>query len=200
VHTYVGGVCALLALFAVLRCRRDPLVRTHVVLLVVAMMIAFGRFTPVYHLVLHAPAMRFVRVPARALTFAFFSIVALAARGGDALTRDARHAIAGWRALVLWTVLAAVALPLVANVALRLGDARLVATLTRRLEAKYVAESQPGDAHAHASERALELRRQLATRPIRSRRRWRPTSDCSRSRHGRSGGGWRRRAARTRRQ
>ena len=70
--------------------RRDIAVRAWVVLVVVALVLAFGRFTPIYYLLGNLPGFDLFRVPARWLAPAALGAALLAGRGWQALAGYAR--------------------------------------------------------------------------------------------------------------
>lgn len=74
-----------LAIVGAWRWRRDAVVRPWVVLLVVALVLALGRFTPLYYLLGHLPGFDLFRVPARWLAPASLSMALLAGVGWQRL-------------------------------------------------------------------------------------------------------------------
>ncbi|HEY2387071.1 MAG TPA: YfhO family protein [Candidatus Binatia bacterium] len=159
-HIYAGGVCALLALFAGLCAARRPLVRTHLALMAVAVVFALGRFTPAYRLAMHLPGIAYTRVPSRALAFVFFSGLALACVGWDALRERQGH-LRAWQRLTVALVLTFLVTTIGASLVLRAGEGRLTELVLHRVEQKYLADSESADGRARAQQRAAELVRQL---------------------------------------
>lgn len=168
-HVYAGGVCALLALFAGLCAARRPVVRTHLVLMAVAVVFALGRFTPAYRLAMHLPAIAYTRVPSRALAFVFFSGLTLACVGWDALREREGH-LRAWQRLAFALVLTLLATTTGASLMLRMGQGRLTELLARRVEQKYLADSESAEGRVRARQRAAELLEQLrsGTTPLAS--------------------------------
>ncbi|MGH2390636.1 MAG: hypothetical protein ACRDIE_20745, partial [Chloroflexota bacterium] len=106
---YVGLLPLLAAVAAMIYRARDPHVRFYTALLVVGVMFAFGRYTPIYGIAFHLPLLNLVRVPARWLLPATLSVAVLAAPGFDWLGEQRTGALALWHAL-RWPLLAAGAL------------------------------------------------------------------------------------------
>ena len=73
--------------------RRDAAVRPWVVLIAITLVLALGRFTPIYYLLGNLPGFDLFRVPARWLAVAALGAALLAGRGWEAL---ARFAATGW--------------------------------------------------------------------------------------------------------
>jgi hypothetical protein len=69
--------------------RRDPAARPWVLLAIVMVVLAFGRFTPVYFLLGRAPGFDLFRVPARWLAVAMLAVALLAGYGWERLRRAA---------------------------------------------------------------------------------------------------------------
>jgi hypothetical protein len=82
-----------LAVVGAWRWRRDPAVRPWVILIIVALVLALGRFTPVYHLLGRLPGFDLFRVPARWLAPAALAAALLAGLGWQRL---AAFAAAEW--------------------------------------------------------------------------------------------------------
>lgn len=112
-----------LAVVSAWRWRRDEAVRPWLLLIVVALVLALGRFTPVYHLLGRLPGFDLFRVPARWLAVAALGVALLAGLGWQRLAdfaaavwptaaaraaawRDLRRpllaAAVGLAALVIW--------------------------------------------------------------------------------------------------
>lgn len=106
---YVGLLPLLAAVAATIYRARDPHVRFYTALLIVGVVFAFGRYTPVYGLAFHLPLLNLVRVPARWLLPATLSVAVLAAPGFDWLLEQRKGALALWHAL-RWVLLGAGAL------------------------------------------------------------------------------------------
>ncbi len=83
----------VLAVVGVWRWRRDAAVRPWAILIVVALLLALGRFTPLYHLLGHLPGFDLFRVPARWLAVAALGAALLAGLGWQRL---ADFAAAAW--------------------------------------------------------------------------------------------------------
>ncbi|MGH2410247.1 MAG: hypothetical protein ACRDGS_07770, partial [Chloroflexota bacterium] len=107
---YVGLLPLLAAVAAAIYRRDQPQVRFYTGLLVVGVVFAFGRYTPLYGLAFHLPLLNLVRVPARWLLASTLGVSVLAGPGFDWLTREQRAgALALWRRL-RWPLLASGAL------------------------------------------------------------------------------------------
>lgn len=85
-HTeYVGVIPALLAIIGMIYSRRRRLKLFLCGMGAFALIVAFGGFTPLYHLVYYIPGMSKFRSPAMIFNIAAFSLVALAAMGAESL-------------------------------------------------------------------------------------------------------------------
>jgi len=124
---YVGLLPLLAAVAACLYCRRVPYVRTYAWLALLGLLLALGKYTPLYGLAFHLPGMSLVRVPARWLLATTLGVSVLAAPGVDWLLaqRDLR---------ALWLALRA---PLLAG-------ALLIAVLVAGLEVEYLQAGHGG--------------------------------------------------------
>jgi hypothetical protein len=109
---YVGLVPLVATVAAAIYRARQPHVRFYTALLVVSVIFAFGRYTPIYGWAFHLPLLNLVRVPARWLLPATLCVSVLAAPGFDWLSAQREGALVLWRCL-RWPLLAAGALILV---------------------------------------------------------------------------------------
>jgi hypothetical protein len=85
---YVGPIVLALAGCGLLRLRRSALSRAGLLLILLFVPIALGRYTPLYELLYeHAPGVRAFRYPAKFMAFAMLGVALLAASGFDDLKR-----------------------------------------------------------------------------------------------------------------
>lgn len=96
---YMGLLPILGALVAAQRCRGVPWVRFYSVLAFTGLLMAFGRYTPLYGLAFHLPALNLVRVPARWLLASTLAVSVLAAPGVEWLVAQRSGTAALLRAL-----------------------------------------------------------------------------------------------------
>ncbi|MDB5059666.1 MAG: hypothetical protein JWO59_3138, partial [Chloroflexi bacterium] len=96
---YVGLLPLLAVAAACLYCRRGPQVRFYAWLALLGLIMALGKYTPVYGLLFHLPGLSLVRVPARWLLVCTLSVAVLAGAGVDWLLAQRNGARALWRAL-----------------------------------------------------------------------------------------------------
>lgn len=168
-HVYAGALIVLGATVGAWVGRREPLVRTHLVLVALWALYALGKFGPLYGFALHAPGLRYARLPARALALVFVSSVALAAVGWAAMARGGVALRRTWTRVAVATLLLAVVPWLASGAALRLGGDRLVARIAARTIEVRHRDDLPRRASRlrYARQRAREIRRQLlvATSP-----------------------------------
>jgi len=115
---YVGLLPLLAAVGAAIYCRGRPHVRFYTGLLVVGVVFALGRYTPIYGLAFHLPLLNLVRVPARWLLASTLSVAVLAGPGFDWLAEQRAGAFALWR-LLRWPLLAAGGLIVVLVIAIQ---------------------------------------------------------------------------------
>ena len=85
VDDYVGVLVLAFALLALLQVRKDRRAAFLLFILATSLLVAFGRFTPVYRLVYQLPTMASQRVPARWIAFTAFAFAMLAGIGLDRL-------------------------------------------------------------------------------------------------------------------
>jgi len=113
------GLLPLLAAGAVAIYRRDrPQVPFYTGLLIIGVIFAFGRYTPLYGLAFHLPLLNLVRVPARWLLASTLSVAVLAGPGFDWLAEQRTGALALWRRL-RWPLLASSVLIVVLVIAIQ---------------------------------------------------------------------------------
>jgi hypothetical protein len=96
---YVGLLPLLAVAAACLYCRRAPQVRFYAWLALLGLIMAMGKYTPVYGLLFHLPGVSLVRVPARWLLVCTLSVAVLAGAGVDWLLAQRNGVRALWRAL-----------------------------------------------------------------------------------------------------
>lgn len=96
---YVGLLPLLATLAACLYCRTRTWARFYVGLTVVGLLLAFGRYTPIYGLAFHLPLVNLVRVPSRWLLVSTLGVAVLSACGVDWLLAQRSGAAALLRAL-----------------------------------------------------------------------------------------------------
>ena len=109
---YVGLLPLLATLAACMHCRRVPWVRFYMALALTGLLLALGRYTPVYGLAFHLPLLNLVRVPARWLLASTLGVGVLTGPGFDWLLAQRGGMMALLRAmaapLLALAVLAAV--------------------------------------------------------------------------------------------
>lgn len=111
---YVGLLPLLATLAACLYCRRVPWVGFYMAIAMGGLLLALGRYTPIYGLAFHLPLLNLVRVPARWLLASTLGVGVLAGPGFDWLLAQRGGAAALLRALAVpLLVLAALAVVLV---------------------------------------------------------------------------------------
>jgi uncharacterized membrane protein YfhO len=103
-HAYVGILPLMLALWAWSKRPRDSHVVFFTILAGASLLLALGRHTPLYQLLVHVPGFNFFRVPPRWLLTISLSLAVLAGYGFDALAgtderEDSRRFAIFWRAL-----------------------------------------------------------------------------------------------------
>lgn len=101
-HEYAlyGGIVPLLAaVIAALHCPGRPQVRFYSGLGLAGLVLALGKYTPIYALAFHLPGLNLVRVPARWLVISTLAVSVLAAPGVDWLLAQRAGARALLRAL-----------------------------------------------------------------------------------------------------
>jgi hypothetical protein len=160
---YLGTAALALALLGALSPGRWRFRLFWCLVALVSLLLALGRFTPVYGAFMTAvPMARSFRYPAKYAIFAALALAALAALGWDGLVgredRRRRRAVsvaAGWAAAVL--LLATLAL-----IVVRARPAETTGSLTRVAEAAGLADAGGGAAYLAAALRAA-LPRTLAT-------------------------------------
>jgi hypothetical protein len=103
-HAYVGVLSLMLSLWAWSRRKRDPHVAFFTILAGGALLLALGRYTPLYHILLHVPGFNFFRAPARWLFLVSFSLSLLAGYGFDALA-GSRSGPESRRFAIFWRTL-----------------------------------------------------------------------------------------------
>jgi hypothetical protein len=96
--TYASQIVLVFAAAAMTRWRRDAQVRFWSVAGAVCLVLAMGRFTPLYKLLFHVPLLSSFRVPARWLLAVNLSLAILAAAMVDAMLRDTELAARARRA------------------------------------------------------------------------------------------------------
>ncbi len=103
-HAYVGILPLMLIPWAWAKKRRDGHVAFFAILAGGALLLALGRYTPLYHLLARVPGFNFFRVPARWLFIASFSFSVLAGYGLDALLVSRDRAVSR-RFAIFWRIL-----------------------------------------------------------------------------------------------
>jgi len=103
-HVYVGILPLMLSLWAWSKKQRDSNLAFFTILAGASLLLALGRYTPLYHLLVHVPGFNFFRVPPRWLFTATFSLSVLAGYGLDALVSgrdraDSHHFATLWKVL-----------------------------------------------------------------------------------------------------
>ena len=103
-HAYVGILPLILIPWAWAKKERDAHVAFFSILAVVSLLLALGRYTPLYHLLVYIPGFNFFRVPARWLFTVTFSLATLAGYGFDVLVKghnraESRCFAAFWKVL-----------------------------------------------------------------------------------------------------
>ena len=103
-HLYAGILPLLLIPWSWARKKRDSHVAFFAILAGVSLLLALGRYTPVYRLLVHLPGFNFFRAPGRWIFIASFSLAVLAGFGYDALFRchgrpESRHFAFFWKVL-----------------------------------------------------------------------------------------------------
>jgi heme exporter protein D len=103
-HAYVGILPLMLIPWAWAKRKQDDHVTFFSILALVSLLLALGRYTPLYHLLVYIPGFNFFRVPARWLFTVTFSFSTLAGYGFDVLVKghkraESRFFAAFWRVL-----------------------------------------------------------------------------------------------------
>jgi hypothetical protein len=108
---YVGLLPLLAAVTAALRCRGRPQVPFYTGLALVGLLLALGKYTPIYWLAFHLPGLNLVRVPARWMLVTTLAVAVLAGAGVDrllaqragarALLRDLRRPLLAGAAVIV---------------------------------------------------------------------------------------------------
>jgi Bacterial membrane protein YfhO len=119
---YVGLLPLLAVAATCLYCRSAPHARFYAYLAAFGLVLAFGKYTPIYGLFFHLPGLSLVRVPARWLLVCMLGVAVLAGPGVDWLLARRSGARDLWRALRV---------PLI-------GAAALIAVLVAGLQAEYM--------------------------------------------------------------
>jgi hypothetical protein len=103
-HVYVGILPLMLIPWAWAKKERDGHVVFFSILALVSLLLALGRYTPLYHLLVYVPGFNFFRVPARWLFTVTFSFSTLAGYGFDVLVKGYDRA-KSHRFATFWKVL-----------------------------------------------------------------------------------------------
>ena len=103
-HGYVGILPLMLVPWAWLKRKYDRNVTFFALLAGFSLLLALGRYTPLYGLLVHVPGFNFFRVPARWLLTVTFSLSVLAGYGYDALVGD-RAGLESSRFSSFWRIL-----------------------------------------------------------------------------------------------
>jgi hypothetical protein len=103
-HVYVGILPLLLIPWAWARRKRDGHVAFFTILAAGSLLLALGRHTPLYHLLVYVPGFNFFRVPARWLFVATISFSVLAGYGYDTLA-GGHDRVESRRFAILWKTL-----------------------------------------------------------------------------------------------
>jgi hypothetical protein len=103
-HAYVGILPLMLILWAWAKRKQDSHVTFFSILAVSSLLLALGRYTPLYHLLVHVPGFNFFRVPARWLFIVTFSLSILAGCGFDVLVKG-HDRTESRRFAIFWKVL-----------------------------------------------------------------------------------------------
>ena len=94
---YIGIVPVLLAILSLLRLQAERRVQVSIIVLITAVVLAFGAMTPLYSLLWHAvPGFHLFRFPSRFLFFAIFALSMLAGLSWDYLSGLIRSHGARW--------------------------------------------------------------------------------------------------------
>jgi len=86
-HAYIGILPLMLIPWAWAKKERDGHVTFFSIFALVSLLLALGRYTPLYHLLVYVPGFNFFRVPARWLFTITFSLSVLAGYGFDVLAK-----------------------------------------------------------------------------------------------------------------
>lgn len=103
-HAYIGILPLMLIPWAWAKKERNGHVVFFSILAVVSLVLALGRYSPLYHLLVYVPGFNFFRVPARWLLTVTFSFSALAGYGFDVLVKG-HDRTKSRRFAVCWKVL-----------------------------------------------------------------------------------------------
>lgn len=98
---YVGLLPLLATLASCMYCRRVPWARFYMGLALVGLLMALGRYTPIYGLAFHLPLLNLVRVPARWLLASTLGVGVLTGPGFDWLLAQRGGAMALLRAVAV---------------------------------------------------------------------------------------------------
>lgn len=112
---YAGAVALLLAIYGAWRARREPLARFWMAFGALALLMALGEHAPLHRLVYNLPLMNNLRAPARFVLLFDFALAGLAALGVQYLARRLSVGADKRRRLVTLTLVALLAVELVAN-------------------------------------------------------------------------------------
>lgn len=157
------GVISLLLVIVALRQRRDALAWALAVGAGVAIVLALGRYTPLYHAVYHLPGVAYFRVPARWLALALAALALLAARGLALVRAEARaRRTAAWAAVALFVAHALLWLFL--TLAPDAARERMIDIAVARLHAEQLVAADADDAalRARFDTRRFDLYRKAA--------------------------------------
>jgi len=136
---YIGAVPVLLAILSLLRLQTERRVQVCVIVLMAAIVLAFGAMTPLYSIMWHAvPGFHLFRFPSRFLFFALFALSMLAGLSWDYLSGLIRSLRVRWAVTAMLIVVSFVNL-LWFNVSF--NGAAPVSWLDRPSSMRYISQS-----------------------------------------------------------